>query len=38
VVIEHINTKLMIVNHLTKDMPLKKFKDHLAQIGLGSMV
>ena len=29
VVIEHINTKLMIVDPLTKDMLLMKFKDYV---------
>ncbi|RDX81378.1 hypothetical protein CR513_37957, partial [Mucuna pruriens] len=29
VVIELVNTKLMIVDSLTKDMPLKNFKDHM---------
>lgn len=27
--IEHINIELMIVDHLTKDMPPKLFKDHI---------
>ena len=29
VVIEHINTKLMIANPLIKDMSLMRFKDHV---------
>ena len=36
VVIEHISTELMIVDSLTKGMPLKYFKDHVVQMGLGS--
>ena len=36
VVIEHISTKLMIVDPLTKGMPPKYFKDHVVQMGLGS--
>ncbi len=36
VVIEHISTDLMIVDPLTKGMPLLKFKDHVVNMGLGS--
>ena len=36
VVIEHISTKSMIVDPLTKGMSPKFFKDHLVQMGLGS--
>ena len=35
VVIEHIGTKSMIVDPLTKGMPPKYFKDHVVQMGLG---
>ena len=35
VVIEHINTELMIVDPLTKGMPPNYFKDHVVQIRLG---
>ena len=35
VVIEYVNTELMIVDPLTKSMPLSKFKDHM---GLGLLV
>ena len=38
VVIKHISTKSMIVNPLTKGMPPKYFKDHVVQMGLGSMM
>ena len=38
VVIEHINTELMIANPLTKGMPLSKFKDHIYHMGLGLFV
>jgi len=38
VVIEHINTELMIVDPLTKGMPPKNFKDHVVRMGLGSMM
>lgn len=34
--IEHVNTKLMIVDPLTKGMPPKNFKDHVVRMGLGS--
>ena len=38
VVIEHVSTKLMIANPLTKGMPPLKFKDHVDRLGLGSFV
>uniref|UniRef100_A0A2N9GK36 Retrovirus-related Pol polyprotein from transposon TNT 1-94 n=1 Tax=Fagus sylvatica TaxID=28930 RepID=A0A2N9GK36_FAGSY len=38
VVIEHVSTELMIVDPLTKGMPLLKFKDHVAKMGLGSIM
>ena len=38
VVIEHISTKLKIVDPLTKDMPPLKFKDHVDRLRLGSFV
>ena len=38
VVIEHVNTELMIADPLTKGMPPKNFKDHVVQMGLGSMM
>ena len=38
VVIEHVSTKLMIVNPLTKGMPPLKFKDHVTKMGLGSIM
>ena len=38
VVIEHVNTKLMIAYPLTNGMPPKNFKDHVVRIGLGSMM
>ncbi|KAL6310875.1 hypothetical protein AAG906_018018 [Vitis piasezkii] len=37
-VIEHVSTKLMIVDPLTKGMPSLKFKDHVDRLGLGSFV
>ena len=37
-VIEHIITKLMLADPLTKGMPPKYFKDHVVQMGLGSMM
>ena len=36
VVIEHISTELMIIDPLTKGMPLFKFKDHVERMRLGS--
>ena len=36
VVIEHISTELMIVDPLTKGIPLMEFKDHVVQMGLSS--
>ena len=38
VVIEHISTKLMIADPLTKGMPPKTFRDHVISMGLGSMM
>ena len=38
VVIEHVSTKLMIADPLTKGMPPLKFKDHVDRLGLGSFV
>ena len=38
VIIEHISTKLMSANPLTKGMPLLKFKDHVVNMGLSSLM
>eukprot|EP00253_Pinus_taeda_P026260 PITA_26260 len=38
VVIEHVSTELMIANPLTKGMPPFKFKDHVMNMGLGSIM
>ena len=38
VVIEHVSTELMIVDPLTKGMPLFKFKDHVMNMGLGPIM
>ena len=38
VVIQHISTELMIADPLTKGMPPFKFKDHVARMGLGSIM
>jgi len=38
VVIEHISTELMIADPLTKGMPPFKFKDHVMNMGLGSIM
>ena len=38
VVIEHVNTELMIADPLTKGMPPFKFKDHVMNMGLGSIM
>eukprot|EP00253_Pinus_taeda_P009013 PITA_09013 len=38
VVIEHVSTELMIADPLTKGMPSSKFKDHVMNIGLGSIM
>jgi len=35
VFIEHIRTDLMIVDPLTKGLPLKTFKEHVHRMGLG---
>ena len=37
-IIGQISVKLMIVDPLTKGMPLKGFKDHVSCIGLGSIM
>ena len=37
-VIEYISTESMFVDPLTKGMPPKYFKDHVEQMGLGSMM
>ena len=37
-VIEHISTESMLDDPLTKGMPPKYFKDHIEQMGLGSMM
>ncbi|RYE15359.1 MAG: Ty1/Copia family ribonuclease HI [Sphingobacteriaceae bacterium] len=36
--IQHISTELMIADPLTKGMPPKKFKDHVENMGLGSIM
>ena len=38
VIIEHISTESMIGDPLIKGMPPKYFKDHVVQMGLGSMM
>ena len=38
VVIEHVDSKLMIADHFIKDMSPLKFKDHVDRLGLGSFV
>ena len=38
VVIEHISTDLMIADPLTKGMPPLKFKDHVVNMGLSSLM
>nr|CAN75760.1 hypothetical protein VITISV_037421 [Vitis vinifera] len=38
VVIEHISTKLMITDPFTKGMPPLKFKDHVVNMGLSSLM
>ena len=38
VVIEHVSTELMIADPLTKGMPPLKFKDHVVNMGLGSII
>ncbi|RVW35681.1 Retrovirus-related Pol polyprotein from transposon TNT 1-94 [Vitis vinifera] len=38
VVIEHISTELMIADPLTKGMPPLKFKDHVVNMGLSSLI
>jgi intergrase/recombinase len=38
VVIEHISTELMIADPLPKGMPPLKFKDHVVDMGLDSIM
>ena len=38
VIIEHISTELMIVDSFTKGMPPFKFKEHVMNMGLGSIM
>ena len=38
VVIEHISIELTIADSLTKGMLIKKFKDHVTYMGLGSVM
>ena len=38
VVIKHISTESMIADPLTKGMPPKYFKNHVLQMGLGSIM
>ena len=38
VVIEHVSTEWMIADPLTKGMPPFKFKDHVLNMGLGSLM
>lgn len=38
VIIEHVSTELMIADLLTKGMPPFKFKDHVMNMGLGSIM
>jgi transposase InsO family protein len=38
VVIKHVSTKLMIADPLTKGMPPLKFKDHVAKMGICSIM
>ncbi|RVW81820.1 Retrovirus-related Pol polyprotein from transposon TNT 1-94 [Vitis vinifera] len=38
VITEHISTELMIVDPLTKGMPPLKFKDHIVNMGLSSLM
>ncbi|KAL5825732.1 hypothetical protein ACOSQ3_021795 [Xanthoceras sorbifolium] len=38
VVIEHVSTELMIADPLTKGMPPLKFKDHVIDMRLGSIM
>ena len=37
-VIEHFSTELMIADPLTKGMPPLKFKDHVVNMGLSSLM
>ena len=38
VVLEHVSTEMMITDSLTKGMPPFKFKDHVMNMGLGSIM
>lgn len=38
VLIEHVSTKLMITDHLTKGMPTNKFKDRVIRMRLSSIM
>ena len=38
VINEHVSTELMIADPLTKGMPPFKFKDHVMNMGLGSIM
>ena len=38
VAIEHITIELMVADPLTKGMPIRKFKDHVTNMGLGSLM
>ena len=38
VVIEHVNTELMLANPLTKGLPPLRFKDHVSRMRLGSVM
>ena len=38
VVMEHISSELMVEDPLTKGMPIKNFKDHVTNMGLGSIL
>ena len=38
VVIQHISTELMIADPMTKGLPPHKFKDHVENMGLGSLM
>ena len=38
VVIQHISTELMIADPMTKGLPPHKFKDHVVNMGLGSLM
>ena len=38
VVIEHVSTKLMLADSLTKGLPSSRFKDHIGRMSLGSIM